>query len=44
MNIFKRKKRWIVLLAVVACLAILLTFVGPYVVLLAARQPAVEDS
>ena len=44
MNIFKRKKRWIMLLAVVACLAILLTFVGPYVVLLAARQPAVEDS
>ena len=44
MKIFKRKKRWIVTLAVVACVALLLTFVGPYAVLLAARQPAVEDS
>ena len=44
MKLFKRKKRWLIALSIVAAVALLLTFVGPYAVLWAARQPQVAAS
>ena len=38
------KKKWIVALAAVLLTVLLLTFVGPYLVLAAARQPAPEEN
>ena len=44
MNFIKKRKGLFITLAVILCVVILLTFVGPYLVLLSARQPKVADS
>ena len=44
MKFFKRKKRLIIALSIVLSVILLLTFVGPYAVLWAARQPKVAAS
>ena len=44
MKFLKKAKPWLVTLAVLLCVVILLTVVGPHLVLMAARQPAVADS
>ena len=44
MNFLKKRKALWVTLSVLVCVAVLLTAVGPYLVLLSARQPAVADS
>ena len=44
MNFLKKRKSLVVALSILLCVVILLTVVGPYLVLLAARQPKVADS
>lgn len=44
MKLTKGKKRLLVTLSILLAAAVLLTAVGPYLVLLSARQPAVADS
>ena len=44
MNVCKKRKPLLVTLAVILCLAAVLTVAGPHLVLLAARQPEVADS
>ena len=44
MKISKRKKCLLATLSVILCAVVLLTAVGPYAVLISARQPEVEDS
>ena len=44
MNILKKRKRLFVTLSILLCVVILLTAVGPQLVLLSARQPEVADS
>ena len=44
MKFLKKAKAWLVTLAVLLCVVILLTVVGPHLVLMAARQPDVADS
>ena len=44
MNCLKKRKRLLVTISVLLCVAALLTAIGPHLVLLSARQPAVADS
>ena len=43
MNFLKKRKKLLVTLSVLLCVVVLLTVIGPYFVLLSARQPEVAD-
>ena len=44
MKLSKRKKGWLIAISIILCIVLLLTLAGPYLVLLAARQPKVAAS